>query len=224
MVSKRRSSKRTISALGLALVASLALGAVGVASASAATQHWYVGGTKLAEGTPTSVTMKGTTSFSLFFTYGGGVFEFKCTSQNSEGTIENPTGGSAGTDSKGPFKLSGCTRVRPLGSKGCQIQNGEVNISTSGVATEFESKSAVTFGPQEGSLFFSIGFEGSNCALPTLLVSGSLTGIANNATSSLEFTKTSSKIYWGGNEANPITLVGTSKLETTSGQTVTVAP
>jgi len=224
MIGKRKSFKRAIPAFGLVLVASLALGAIGVASASAATQHWYVGGTKLAEGTPTSVTMKGTTIFALGWTYGGANYEVQCTSQKAEGQIENPVGGGAGTDYGSSFNLSGCTVTKNLPAKlYCTIENGEILMGTNGLTTEFEGKTAVNFSPY-GSYFTGVFFEGGKCPLSglgSIHLNGSFTGIANSATSSLDFTKTSSALLFGGNAA---TLIGTSKLETTSGQTVTVAP
>jgi hypothetical protein len=224
MIRKRRSLKHM---LGVALVVSLAFAVVGVASASATTQHWYVGGTKLAEGTPTGFTMKNTTDFTFRFSIGGGVeFVFKCTSQNSEGVIENPTGGGAGNfKSAMQFTLSGCTRVTPLGKEGCQIQGKTIYMTLSGTATEFESKSAVTFTEWESNgKLFSIWMEGENCIFKGngLTFYGSFTGIANNPTSSLEFTKASSAFSWGGKY--PASFSGTSKLETTTGKTVTVAP
>ena len=220
MIGKRKSFKRAIPAFGLVLVASLALGAIGVASASAATQHWYVGGTKLAEGTKTNVTLKGTTNFYFAWTNGSSTWEAKCTSQTGESTIENPTGGKAGTYAASGTSLSGCTRVRPAGVKGCQIPGGTIYLGAYGADTEFESKSAVEFLPVGGS-FADFWLDECPGGVGHIIISGSFTGIANNATSSLEFTKASSSLIVF---AHPATLVGTSKLETTGGQTVTVAP
>jgi Spy/CpxP family protein refolding chaperone len=85
MVSKPRSLKRFMPMLGLALVASLAMSAVGVASASAATQHWYAGGAKIAEKTPTPFVMKGTSKFVMKWEYQLGHFEVVCSSQKTRG-------------------------------------------------------------------------------------------------------------------------------------------
>jgi len=222
MVCKPRSFKTLIGTFGVALMASLTLGAVGVASASAATQHWYVGGTKLAEGTPTSITPKGTTSFNLAWKFQGINFEFKCTSQEGNGTIENPAGGGAGTDYGSSLVLSGCKGVRPVGAP-CEIIGGSINMGTNGVADEFEAKPAVKFS-QLGSAFTEIWLSGcSYKAYNPYVLEGSFTGIANSTTSSLEFTKASSAIHFGAFQY-PVTLVGSSHLETTGGQTVTVAP
>jgi hypothetical protein len=222
MVSKRNSFRALMPALGVALVASLVLAVVGVASASAATQHWYVDGSKLAEGTPTNVTIKNTTNFNLGWTYvGGQKWEFKCTSQNGEGTVENPVGGGAGSTTT-KFTLNGCTRVAPSGEAGwCKLSGGAIAMEVNGgTATEFEAKSAVKFNPFGGQF---TEFWLTNCPLERITLSGSFTGIAAKGPTGwvFEFTKASSAMSWG---PYPATLVGTSKLETTTGKSVTIAP
>jgi hypothetical protein len=218
MISKRKSFRRAIPAFGLALLASLALGAVAAGSASAATQHWYVGGTKLAEGTPTAVAMNGTAPFFVAWKIAGLEFEVKCTTQKGGGTIENPVGGGAGVAAGTQPTLSGCTVVR--GGKQCSVTD-PISISAQvNNATEFEAKPAVKFAPA-GTVFFELWIGGTCPWNGSFNFNGSVTSIANNATSSLEFTKASSALFVGGNKA---TLVGTSKLETTGGATVTVAP
>lgn len=217
MVSKSRSFRRAIPAFGLALSASLALSVVGVASASAATQHFYVGGTKLAAGTPTGFTMKGTTNFTLTWHVNGIEIPIVCSSQKAEGTIENPAGGGAGVVKPFWFTLNGCEVQYEEGEESeCKVTIKEAHLK--GEATEFEGKSAVKFTPDVGPYLFSWVYV---CGSLTNF-QGSFTGIANNATSSFEFTKASSAMTAGGVKGQ--TLVGTSKLETTSGKTLTVAP
>jgi hypothetical protein len=217
----KRISKRTIPAL----VAALALSAVGVASASAATQHWYAGGIKLAEGTTTSYTMKGTSSFSLKWTNAGAQFAISCTTQKGEGTVLNPLGGGAGTVSPKSFVLSGCTVTRPEGT-GCKLKGNELYFYVNdGEATEYESKSAAYFDSASGNEIAIFAFEGCKGSFAFLngLVqhfNGSLTGVMNKS-GALEFTQTSSAITWG---AFPASFEGTAKLETTSGASITVAP
>jgi hypothetical protein len=215
MISKRRSPRLLKSTLGVALAASLAFGVVGVASASAATQHWYVGGNKLAEGVPTSVAMKGTTQFFLRWSLAKANYEIRCTSQKGGGTITNPAGGGAGTTGATQFILSGCTFFG--GGKNCAVSE-TIESTVYGGAVEFEGKPAVEF---SNGAVFEPPFYGQGCLAKVIVFTGSFTGIANSATSSLEFTKASSAMSVGGEKA---TLEGTSKLETTSGKAVTVAP
>jgi hypothetical protein len=242
---KPRPLKRMISAIGLTLLASLAIGAIGVASASAATQHWYtcknVGEgkgpyapfcgkegppfsyklSKLPEGSPTGLTMNGTTNFALNWTISGAPFAISCSSQSGEGSIENPTGGLAGKAYTTSFVLSGCTVSSPPAS-GCKVKTGKIPFFVyANSATEFEGKPAVKFAPSSSLTEFS--FEGCvNKALNTTRqFNGTFTGIMNNETSSLEFTKASSNIVFAGGK---VTLEGTSKIETSAGDTLRLAP
>lgn len=244
MNSKPRPLKRMISAIGLTLLASLAIGAIGVASASAATQHWYMcknvgagGGayapfcgkvglpfshelSKLPAGSSTGVTMNGTTGFALNWTISGAPFAISCSSQSGAGTVENPTGGLAGKASISSFVLSGCTVSSPTG--GCKVKTGKIPLLVNtGSATEFESKPALSLAPSGSLAEFS--FEGcsSGGLNQNYKFTGKFTGIMNNETSSLEFTKASSGIFYG---AQKVTLEGTSKIETSAGDTLRLAP
>jgi hypothetical protein len=217
MVSRYKSFRVLLAAFGAALVASLALSAAGVTAASAATQHWYVGGPKLAEGVPTGVTMKNTTGFTLKWKSGGINFTVSCSSENGEGTIENPVGGGAGIAYMESFTLSGCTVTAP---KTCKVKGGQIATSLSGKATEFEAKPAVEFGPWGWeSPLFVVTIE--ECGLSGYYnFYGSFTGIAPTA-KSIEFTEASSAITFGGVKA---TLAGTSRLQTTTEQSVMLKP
>jgi hypothetical protein len=248
MVRRPRSFKHAISAIGLALVASLALGALAAGSASAANQHWYscqyVGAkkgsyedqfcskevpvesgsyalTKLKAGVPEGFALNGTTSFTFKWSIYSLQFEIKCTTQKSEnGTIENPVGGGAGT-ARLTFLFSSCTVVKP---SNCTVKQ-PITLEFKGEATEFEGKPAVKFvSVGGGEALFTLSLEGEKCAGKgkSFVFYGSFAGIANNDSSSLEFTQASTAgITIGGKSAS---LEGTSKMETTSGKTLRLAP
>lgn len=220
MISKHRSLRRLMPAFGVALVASLALSAVGAASASA--YHWYAGGTKIAPGVPTGFLVNGTSSFSVKWTMSGAQFQVKCSSENGEGTMENPAGGGTGTLSMSALTLGGCTVYRPEGS-GCKVGNGGTvtTMPIVGKAAEFESKPAVTLSPAAGGTLFVFTLESCKNALLNHIyeIAGSINGFANGATSSLEFTKASSSLIYGG---IPAWVEGTTHWETTAGQALSV--
>jgi hypothetical protein len=242
MVSKSNSFRRAIPAFGLALIASLALSAVAAGSASAATQHWYAcepnGGSKsyedsacskevtpglgsygmikLWEGTSTPSAMTGTTGFTLKVRWFSIQVEINCSTQtSSEGTVENPTGKGAGT-ANGTLSFSGCTVAKP---SNC-FHKAPITIAVKGEATEFGGKPAVKFTPVGGG--FDLTFEGEKCPLKEKVfpISGSFTGIQNSATL-LEFTQASSALKAG---TEPVTLEGTSKMETSKGERLKLAP
>jgi hypothetical protein len=247
MVSKPKSIKRAIAAFALALAASLALGAGAAGSASAAVQQWYScqnvgatkgtyedaacskeGGTKafawkkLAWGAPKGFTMKATTGFTMKWTLSGFPFAVNCSSQSGkgEGTIENPANKIlAGVAKVGPSQFTGCTVSEPKGY-GCQIDHLTL-YGLGGEATEVEGKPAVKFSPSAGTIaeptFYDCSQSGFNT---TYYIKGYFTGIANNATSSLEFTKAGSSIGPGGGGA----FEGTSKIESTTGEALKLAP
>jgi hypothetical protein len=218
MIGKRKSFKRAIWGFSLALVASLALSAAAAGSASAATQHWYAGGTKLAEGTSTNYTMKGTTNF-VFTVYVNGSFlpQITCTSMESKGTMENPTGGGAGVLNSNNFEISNCTYKKIKSCSGYIVVKSPYSV-----ATEFGGKPAVKF-TESYSEFIVLVMQGTECLLNSMsFFGGSFTTTVNNATSSLEFTAAGSEITYS--HSGKTRLEGTSKIETTGGQAVTVAP
>jgi hypothetical protein len=241
MISKARTSKRALTAFGLALVASLALSALATGSASAATQYWNVckeggngtyldsvcseeaipsgsggyGLSRLWAGTPTSSVMTGTTGFTLSWTLSGIKVQVNC-SQAAEGTVENPVGGGAGAG-KFNLTLKNCTVVKP---SNCTV--GPISMSLNSTATEFGGKPAVKFAPSEGVVLFTLNLQGSKCVFGGTYfeISGSFTGILNSS-SLFEFTGASSAMQIGG---NAVTLTGTSKMEDASGRRMKVAP
>ncbi len=139
MVRKHRSLKKLLAAFGVAMVAALAMSVVSVASASAASQHWYTcksqkgsgfyststcNGKKLEKPsgdyewvklpevkTPTKVALKGTSPFTLKFNSNGVIIEIACTTLSGEGSIANDSTleGGPGSASNTSFKFKGCT-------------------------------------------------------------------------------------------------------------------
>lgn len=246
MVSRPKSLRRVLPAFGLALVASLALSAIAMAgSASAATQNWYscknvgagkgayedpactkAGGTKTYAwdklATATSFKTKNTVPFTFKLNISLTTIEFKCSSVVGEGKLENTVSG--GNTSSFPLSLTSCTVTKPI--KNCSLAE-PLTIGVVGQATEVGGVPAVKFSPTVGTILF--GFEMLNAGAGScpfnhnhFYIEGSLTGIMNNATSSLDFTSTSSALTYGGKPN--ATLVGTSKLETSAGEALKLAP
>jgi hypothetical protein len=135
----------------VALAAICALGAVPTASASAAEAHWYVGGTKVAENTPTAITGTGTGTSSLSATIGTVNITITCTTEmSSGGTILNPTGGGMGTGSKIVLVFSGCT-VDSEG-QGCVVTTP---ITTNELTATAETGMKATFSPMSPATKFT---------------------------------------------------------------------
>lgn len=182
--------------------------------------YWYVGGKKLATGTPTSFSMTSTANFTLRY-YPWGAFNpnnpqvfLTCSLPKTEGTLENPASGGVGISSLEGGYLTGCT-VKPKTCEGKLLMSNLV-----GEASEFEGKPAVNFETSE-VVFETLVF-GEKCPFgyqPNLL-GGNFRGILNSETSSVSFTKASSNLYLGGYAAWLES--GTAKLETASGETVTL--
>ena len=221
MVRKRRSLRILLSTLGVAAVASLAVGAIGVASASATTQHWYAGN-KLAEGAPTGFKVNSAALVILQWKVTGSEMSIRCTSQTGEGTLENPVGGGAGTYefTKALLTLSGCKFWTP---SACWLPGESMSFSvTKGATTEFEGKPAVKFSGT-GLKETLLSFTPQGCALGTQYFSGNFTGISNEKTQTFEFPETNWSIT-NKNSGGKAILAGSTHLETTSGQAITVAP
>ncbi len=186
--------------------------------------------TKLATKTPTGFKMSGSSGFTMEVPFGGGIgVTIGCSGQASEGTIENQAYGKGTvgvlSEAKASFILSGCTVTKPEGY-GCVVPSTLHFEQMAGEATEFEGKPALKFSPLNGGGVL-ITFTISGCSGGAGLfngehqMKGTLTGIANSSTSSLEFTKASSKISQFGIAG---AFVGTSKMETTAGEALKLAP
>lgn len=250
MVSNAQSLKRTISAFGMVVAASLLISVCGAASASATVQHWYsctagASGFKYSDPGCTlasekgtyawqkltaskGFSMKGTTSFTMKFSLASVPYTVTCSEQWDEGgNISNPAGGGAGSLSLSNFNLIGCSLVQ---EPGCKAIVSTMNLA--GEATELSGKPALKFSVPGSTTIMEISFVNSaegNCdtlILGPKKISGSFTGTSNSATSSLEFTAAGSNMLLGGNK---VTLEGSSKIGTSStelgaGEALKIAP
>lgn len=250
MISKLRLAKTRRPALGVLLVASLALG-IGVAapaSALAAPTYWYSchnggagsglyedpgcskeGGSKAFAwaklgATPTGLTTHregpGTGEFVIKFKPLSEV-QVRCKTQAASGTIANPAGGAAGTTSLSSFSLTGCS-VQLVG--GCKVREPVTFSPLTGHMTELGGKTAVEFASSRNSEepLTELEFVGEKCPLTFRYpLTGSFTGVVDAATSTLTFTAESSKMSsFGG---RPATLSGIATLATSAGEAVKIA-
>lgn len=215
-----RSSKRMLSALALAIVAALALTA---SAASAVTLHWNVGGTRLAQGTPTKVVGKSVERFTLGYSIAGQNLKVECSSMASGGTIENPSGGAAGTMASISSSLSGCAVAEPSG-KLCVVEPTLPFESLKGAAAEQSSSAAIKYTPALGS--YVISFSLKNCTVESMNHSYSFAGsVQSRARTSNQsvyaFDATSgSALTFGG---QPAFVTGAYELTSESGAPVTLA-
>lgn len=215
---KRQGSKRLGLGLGLALVAVLALSAIAAAGpASAATQHWYAGGSKLAQGVPTEVTGKAAGTFIFKWDFSGVEVEISCSEMSTAGTVENPSGGGAGTLSGGSLELKKCNVQKPS----CVVKNQEISFNTlKGQLTEQSGKPAIKYEPASGTTFFSLTLE--KCAIAaTYNVKGSLAAFLPEENSNFyTFNQQSTALTIGG---TPADLIGIYTLSTLGEEEVSVA-
>jgi len=173
-----------------------------------------------------SVIVSAGATFALKLTVGIIPVTVTCTSQSAKGTMENPTGGgSAILNAGASMTLSGCT----TNQKECVVKNvggtaGTIKTaSLKGLAGESGSPAVVglRFEPSTGEVFVEI--ELSACSTTGLngkyQITGSAFGVANNTSSSLEFTATSSSLKLGG---GGVTLVGTTVEESEAGEALKI--
>jgi hypothetical protein len=169
----------------VALAAISALGAVPTASASATEAQWYVGGTKLAENTPTAITATATGTSALTVTIATVHIEITCTAMmSSAGTMLNPTGAGMGTASGVVLVFSGCT-VDPT-SQHCSVTGVTVGdptgtITTASLKGTAEAGMKFTVEPTTGPGTKLVELELSGCASSGLNraypVTGTATGV-----------------------------------------------
>ncbi|HXF32528.1 MAG TPA: hypothetical protein VN522_13515 [Solirubrobacterales bacterium] len=168
---------------------------------------------KIAAATPTAFTAASSTTFTMELVIFGTPVVIGCTSQSSEGTLENPSEAKTGVVSSSSFKLTGCAMSKPAE---CKLTSTSQTFETiRGSAVEGGDGAAVKFEPV-GSSFFKLKV--INCPLEgTYTIVGSFAGIFNPTSSSLEFTKASSA-------GHSVILEGTTKLQTTAGESLKLAP
>jgi len=173
MARKSSSSKRTLPAFGLALIAVLAFSGFAAASASASAVQWYscqgkesgaytdsscqtegagkYEWTKLGSA-PTAVSVSGKT-FTLKATIALVVTTYTCSALEGTGLLANPASesgtlstGTLSTES-GALVLSGCTGKTKSGSE-CEVVGGKIPFKAlAGTATEYEGDRAVEIAP-----------------------------------------------------------------------------
>jgi hypothetical protein len=181
--------------------------------------YWNAASVKIPAATPKAFSAASLTSFVWKTTIFGGTISITCTSQASVGTIENPSESKTGIVSGMTFELSGCAISEPAG---CKLSGTTITFETiKGTAVEFGEKSmAVKFEPT-GSKFVTLKI--SECAIAgSYAYAGSFRGIDNPSSSSLEFTAASSEGFNVG--GNPATLEGTTKIQTTTGESLKLTP
>ena len=212
-------------------------------------EYWYTCGTKkgslfscspngstewvkLPGSTPTGVTLRGASPFTMKFTFNGAKVEISCTTLTGEGSIENEKEKEKqpATASKTKFTFDGCSVATPSKCTVRSVGNsdGFTFSPLKGEFTAFETQSAVKFSSEEGSTFSSFEFEGAECSLNKthLELSGTFTGISNStivgSNARFEFTAASSSGLRIG--AIGVTLEGNSEIETTTGKLVKLGP
>jgi hypothetical protein len=138
MITENRSVRRAIRILGVALVASLALAAVAVASASATT--WKAGGSLFTNGQSATVTVSnkaalGGTGFTFAFKVLGKTVKFTAATLSGEGVKISQSGSEA--LGSGKLIFSGITVVDP---SGCGVEA----ITTEPLSSRLESNTGLT--------------------------------------------------------------------------------
>jgi hypothetical protein len=182
--------------LGIVMLAVCAIGFMAASSAFAAVGHWYIGGTKIAEG---SANMKfiegtGTVTAQLKVTLSGTAVNITCKKADTTATVENPTGGGAGLTSNGTITFTECT-VDAEEVTGCVVKNeGGTNgtITLTGLKGSLPTTTTEQFEPTTGTTFVTLVISG--CSNAGVNTTAAVTGIAKgvqNASSEVEFTETS---------------------------------
>jgi sugar lactone lactonase YvrE len=162
---------------------------------------------------PTAFKAKNTGSLVINATVSGIAIEVSCSTQESAGELENTKAGGGGV-LPGGLKFTGCTVLKP---SNCTIFN-PFEIAVEGEDWEYEAKAALKL-----QVEFAFTLQGSKCGLSgtTVSTSGIVIAKMNNATSSIEFFAAGSKLMWA---LKPVTIVGTTKLETGAGEAVSLQP
>lgn len=132
-------------------------------AASPGSPHWYLNSaawSALSAGKATSYSSYGQMTFDLQSEVGGVSFEMSCsgTSNSISGSLENPSGGGAGTASA-TLDLGGCTLLLPW--KGLCVLHQPLQWNLSGVSTEVGTTPAVEFPLPEGSKHLTFTIESS---------------------------------------------------------------
>lgn len=196
-------------------------------------QHWFVGGertepvkTKLAEGSTIHyVSVPSSTELEISATIGGANFRMQCAGSGggAEGSVENPTGGGAGT-ATATITFAGCSVSQPAGGV-CYVQNPAVSSLLSGLAGESAGTSSVTLSPSGKTTIATFVVGGESCPV-VMKGSKSLTGSgltgAPNASGMLLFQSSlNTGLKYAGQTA---TISAQTKPEISTGERLTLAP
>lgn len=116
--------------------------------------HWYIGDSEWSTfklGQTVGYKTSGAASMTMKSSIGGGSVEFVCggTGTGLSGSLENPSGGGAGS-TKAQVTLVNCT----INVVGCVLPNSIVSKPLAGSATEVGGVPTVDFAPSEGTGLF----------------------------------------------------------------------
>lgn len=193
-------------------------------AASPGSPHWYLDSanwSNLSAGKSATYASYGPMTFDLVSEFAGIGVEVSCsgTSNSIGGSLENPTGGGAGTASAS-LSLGGCT-MPYWEAHGCVLHQ-PVQWSLSGTATEIGTTRAVEFQLPSGSKHLSFTIEakkGEKCLLPTAYpVEGRLIATSEGDG---HFGLAASEVTAYGEEA---TLSGRFALENPAGESLRLQP
>jgi hypothetical protein len=161
--------------IGVALLATFALGAVTATTAQAEeAPYWSIEGTRLAAGKTAEVTAKAVSDKTVT---AGGVTVTCTGGKLKAGAVM--IGSNAGEPGKaeGVIELTGCT-VSGNG-EGCEVPGGDITTEplTGELAYAKNKKSLVgVTTPKKGKTFVSMRFEGSGCTTQEAILKGSIVG------------------------------------------------
>ncbi len=190
----------------VSLVAGVALGAVSVASASAAS--WHVGGGELAGSANLAEATSVTQSFIVEYPSVG--VKIECTGLGAkEAKITAPNAGKVGS-----LVFKGCSFV---GTAKCSLEGTEIKTKPLNVTASAGTGSEVRLNlAPEGSTFMTYTLKGRSCSLAGVnTVAGhAIVGLAGGAEERAEQELVANT---GAGELEPVTLKGRAKLKLESG-------
>jgi len=204
--------------------------AVALVSDTHTGEHWYLGGepaeggkTKFAEGAAVGYSsVNGSMTTTLSASAGGSSFAILCGSGSGiEGSVENPSGGGAGS-ATGTVTFAGCTTTVNGKAGVCSVQGGGATSNPlSGLTTESGGAPAVSLSPAEKTSLTTFVVTGAECPAAfkgTKVVNGSLTGVPDSLGT---YALSGTGVKYG---ALPATLSGQTTLETSAGERLGIAP
>jgi hypothetical protein len=207
--------KMSFPTLAVALVVAVVASAAFAGAASAATQHWYVGSSKLKA--PAPVTGVGTGTFTYGWAIAGAKEDYECHEMKFAGSIDP-----AGSISPGRIQLEKCIKV---GFPKCEVGTSGSYGTFSGSIGESLLGTAISYGtPNEG--FFehlnNRGYCGGAFSNEYFLMYGTAVSVSvPKSPGEFEFSKNSGSSLHVGGQTGYFT--GRYSL-TSAGKPVTIAP